>query len=132
MSADDAILAARALVLRDLNTRGIDSAAAVNVLDDAVTARRWWVEQWPAGAAYVAGQVAQDVQERLLDGGLGRWPLCTTCADATPHELRIDPDLGPDPHWVCVKGGIVVAALAPWARAPTPPPPVIVAVFASL
>ena len=25
------------------------------------------------------------------------------------HELRVTPDLGEDPHWVCEEGGVVVA-----------------------
>jgi hypothetical protein len=108
---DDVLFSARALVLRDLNARGADAAPAVDVLDEAVTERRWWVEQWPDGAAFVAGQIAQDVQDRLLDQGLGRWPLCKACDETSPHEMRIEPELGPDPHWVCEKGGIVVAPL---------------------
>lgn len=111
MTVDDALLAARAVVLHDLNTRGADSAPAVDILDQAITERRWWVEQWPDGAGYVAGQVAQDVQDQLLDGGLGRWPRCTACDETAPHELRIVPELGPDPHWVCEKAGMTVAPL---------------------
>lgn len=99
------------MVLRDLSTRQLDVPAAVDVLDAAVSERRWWVEQWPAGADYVAGQLAQDVQERLLDSGLGRWPLCTSCDETAVHELHIQPELGPDPHWTCEKAGITVAAL---------------------
>lgn len=109
----DALLAARALVLHDLAAYGMDTAAAVSVVDEVLTSRRWWVEQWPEGAVYVACLVAQDVQEGLLDG-IGRWPLC--CRDhtdpqvgATPHELRVTPDLGEDPHWVCEEDGTVVA-----------------------
>lgn len=108
----DVLLTARALVLRDLQARGLDSPAAVDVVEDTLTARRWWVEQWPDGAAFVAGQVAQDVQDRLLDDGLGRWPLCTGCPpDEDPHALHIQPDLGPDPQWVCEKSGTRVAPL---------------------
>lgn len=108
---DDALLDARALVLRDLNARGFDSAAAVDVLEDVLTERRWWIEQWPDGAAYLAGQIAQDVQERLLDSRLGRWPRCTACDQTEIHELRISPELGADPHWVCSESGITVAPL---------------------
>lgn len=107
----DALLEARAKVLHDLGARGLDSANAVDLLEDAVTERRWWVDQWPDGASFVAGQVAQDVQDRLLDGGLGRWPRCTACDETDPHELRIKPELGPDPRWLCDKSGIVVAGL---------------------
>jgi hypothetical protein len=107
----DVVLAARALVINDLAAHGADSAAAVDHLDAVVTERRWWVEQWPDGAEYVAGQVAQDVQERLLDAQLGRWPRCSACDEIELHELRIAPELGPDPHWVCEKSGIVVGPL---------------------
>lgn len=108
---DDVLFAARAQVLRDLSCRRADSAAAVDILDAVVAERRWWVDQWPDGAAYVAGQIAQDVQERLLDRGLGRWPRCTACDDTTVHELRVEPELGSDPHWVCEKAGMLVAPL---------------------
>ncbi|WP_211239817.1 hypothetical protein [Jiangella gansuensis] len=108
---DDVMLAARALVLRDLGARRLDVPAAVDALDAAVRERRWWVEQWPDGAALVSGQLAQDVQDRLLDSGVGRWPRCRSCDETVPHELRIEPELGPDPQWVCEKSGVHVAPL---------------------
>ncbi|WP_216093927.1 hypothetical protein [Jiangella alba] len=108
---DDVMIVARAMVLRDLGARRLDVAAAVDVLDAALTERRWWVEQWPDGAAFVAGQLAQDVQDRLLDAGVGRWPSCRSCDDDEPHELRIEPELGPDPQWVCEETGRPVAPL---------------------
>ncbi|MFE6489925.1 hypothetical protein ACFVGN_44315, partial [Streptomyces sp. NPDC057757] len=75
----------------------------------AVTHRRWWLEQWPDGTEYVLGLVAQDVQDALLEA-YGRWPLCTGCAaDGDPHALSVEPELGPEPHWVCGKQGAVVA-----------------------
>jgi hypothetical protein len=106
----DALLSARALVLHDLVARGLDSARTVSLVDDVLTVRRWWVEQWPDGAAYVACLVAQDVQEALLES-VGRWPLCGLPHDENnePHELRVTPDLGEDPHWVCEEHGCVVA-----------------------
>jgi hypothetical protein len=107
----DTLLAARALVLHDLQARELDAAAVVDVLETALTERRWWIEQWPQGADYVAGLVAQDVQDRMLDGGLARWPRCTACDETDVHELHIDPELGPDPSWVCEKSGIRVAPL---------------------
>lgn len=98
-------------MLHDLSARGMSDPTTVTVVEDVVAQRRWWVQQWTEGAAYVAGQVAQDVQDRLLEG-LGRWPLCTACPHgSTPHELHIDPELGPNPHWVCEQSGRVVAAL---------------------
>ncbi len=114
----DALLEARARVLHDLAARGLASAATVSVVDEVLTARRWWVDQWPEGAAYAACLVAQDVQEALLER-VGRWPLCTAPHDLhdpddpddpdAPHELRVAPDLGEDPHWVCEEAGVVVA-----------------------
>lgn len=108
----NALMAARALVLRDLQVRGQDDARAVDIVENALSERQWWVDEWPDGAEYVAGQLAQDVQDGLIDAGIQRWPLCTVCGDdANPHELRIAPDLGPDPHWVCEESGARVAPL---------------------
>jgi hypothetical protein len=109
----DALLVARARLLHDLTAYGMDTAPTVSVLDEVVIARRWWLEQWPDGAAYVACLVAQDVQEALLET-VGRWPLCVRPHDESeqalaPHELRVTPDLGDDPHWVCEEDGAVVA-----------------------
>ena len=33
------------------------------------------------------------------------------CDDLNDHELRIEPELGPDPHWVCERAGISVSRL---------------------
>ena len=110
MSADP-LLNARARLLHDLAARGLDSADVVDLLEDVVTERRWWIGEWPDGGSYVAGQVAQDVQDRLLDARIGRWPRCVACDETEAHELHIDPELGPEPRWRCDKSGIVVAAL---------------------
>ena len=59
---------------------GLDTAATVSVVDEVVTARQWWVDEWPDGAAFVTCLVAQDVQEALLDQ-VGRWPLCSVVHD---------------------------------------------------
>ncbi|MFJ3790142.1 hypothetical protein [Kitasatospora sp. NPDC090091] len=111
-SADDietALHSARALILADLTARDVADAAVVSLVEKAVTHRRWWLEQWPDGTEYVLGLVAQDVQDALLEA-YGRWPLCTACAaDGDPHALSVEPELGPDPHWVCGKEGAVVA-----------------------
>ena len=58
---------ARARVLADLAARDHASPAAVSALEDAVEQRKWWAEQWPEGAQYVAGLVAQDVQDALFE-----------------------------------------------------------------
>lgn len=101
MSVDDLILIARALVLADLASRQRATPSAVDALEDALAQRQWWTEQWPEGRWYVAGLVAQDVQDALFEAG-ERWPLCTTCSDAPEHSLYIQPDLGgPDPVWMC-------------------------------
>ena len=110
---DDALLYdARARVLADLAARDHATAVAVSALEDAMTQRAWWAEQWPEGAQYVAGLVAQDVQDALLER-VGRWPVCQDCGDEAPqHLLYIQPDLGgPDPVWVCEESGDVVAPL---------------------
>ena len=105
------IFSARALVLADLQARHRATAEAVSVLEDAMSQRTWWAEQWPAGEVYVAGLVAQDVQDALLDT-VGRWPLCLGCEDAPEHALYIQPDLGgPDAHWVCEETDTVAAPL---------------------
>lgn len=108
---DDPLLRARALVLHDLQSTGAADALAVSHLEASVTTRRWWMSQWAEGRAYVAGLVAQDVQDALLDS-VGRWPLCTACEDDDVHALYIHPDLGgPDPVWVCEQSGTPVAPL---------------------
>ncbi|MFI1765484.1 hypothetical protein ACH41H_25970 [Streptomyces sp. NPDC020800] len=108
--------AARALVLSDLVAGGVAEADVVSMVEDSVSQRRWWVEQWPEGAHYVAGLVAQDVQDALLER-YGRWPLCPVCGSGDPHALDVEPELGPDPHWVCHKAGVKVAAVGGLGRA---------------
>jgi hypothetical protein len=114
---DRVIYEARAAVLADLEARGVATASTVSVLDEACSQRRWWVEQWPEGVAYVAGLIAQDVQDALVDehgrtDRAGLWPLCQRCGDGPLHALHIEPDLGgPDPTWVCEESGTVVAGL---------------------
>ena len=106
---------ARARVLADLHARRHASASAVSVLEDAVSAREWWASMWPEGQVYVAGLVAQDVQDALFETE-GRWPLCLHC-QGPEHSLYIQPDLGgPDPVWVCEESGDVVAPLGDLAR----------------
>jgi hypothetical protein len=107
---DDPLMGARARVLHDLQACGFADPRGVSILEDAVAERRWWVQEWPEGAVYVAGQLAQDVQDALFDT-VGRWPLCHSCDAVEPHELRINPDLGADPHWVCERSGMSVAEL---------------------
>ncbi|HEX4190150.1 MAG TPA: hypothetical protein VHZ06_04080 [Marmoricola sp.] len=104
---DEEMMTARALVLHDLEATGVADPGAVSLLEDALSQRSWWLEQWPRGRDFVVGLVAQDVQDGLLASS-GRWPLCPTCEDGT-HALYVDPDLGgPDPQWVCEQAGVVV------------------------
>lgn len=102
--------AARALVLADLVAGRVADADVVSLVEQSITQRRWWVEQWPEGARFVAGLVAQDVQDALLER-YGRWPLCPVCGTGEPHALHVEPELGPDPHWVCTEAGVKVAAV---------------------
>jgi hypothetical protein len=65
VTSDDALLVARALVLHDLEATRAVNPESVSALEEAVTTRRWWASQWEEGKAYVAGLVAQDVQDAL-------------------------------------------------------------------
>ncbi|SFD50471.1 hypothetical protein [Streptomyces aidingensis] len=106
-----ALWTARALVLADLRACGLDRAEVVSRLDAALAHRRWWVGQWPEGAAFVPGLLAQDIQDALLETA-GRWPACPRCTvhgQETPHCLDVQPELGPDPHWTCPATGAVLA-----------------------
>ena len=107
---EQALHTARALVLADLVAGAAAEADVVSLVEESVVQRRWWVEQWPDGVDYVAGLVAQDVQDALLDR-YGRWPLCPVCGSGDPHALEIEPELGPDPYWVCHQAGVKVAAV---------------------
>ncbi|WP_198535518.1 hypothetical protein [Streptomyces caatingaensis] len=109
MELEQALHAARALVLADLTAGRVAEPDVVSLVEDAVAARRWWVEQWPEGVGFVAGLIAQDVQDALLERH-GRWPLCPVCVDSgDPHALEVEPELGPDPHWACTKQAVLVA-----------------------
>ncbi|MEW2545858.1 hypothetical protein AB0910_08780 [Streptomyces sp. NPDC047002] len=105
---EQALHGARALIMADLDADDVAGAETVSLVEEAVAHRRWWVEQWPDGAPYLAGLVAQDVQDAVLER-FGRWPLCPVCGGHDPHALDVEPELGPDPHWVCPKQAVVVA-----------------------
>jgi hypothetical protein len=109
---DTLLLAARALVLADLEARQQATPVAVDALEDACATRAWWADQWPEGRVYVAGLVAQDVQDALFES-VGRWPRCLVCDGASPeHSLYIEPDIGgPEPRWVCEESGREIAPL---------------------
>lgn len=114
---EQALHAARALVLADLAAREVADADVVSLVEESVTHRRWWVEQWPEGSEFLSGLVAQDVQDALLER-YGRWPVCPVCGSGDPHALEVEPELGPDPHWVCHKAGVKVAAVGALGSAP--------------
>lgn len=125
---------ARARLLADLEASGLATSASVSALEDAIEERRWWAAQWTQGHVYVAGLVAQDLQDALYDR-IGRWPLCSQCLDLPEHALYIYPELGgPDPVWVCEESGSEIAELGrlgpagrpfkrPSSTPPTPPTP---------
>lgn len=108
MTPREALLEARARVLHDLSARGCADAGTVSILEEALSQRGWWVDQWAEGVPYVGGLVAQDVQDALMDR-TSRWPRCTACDLTAEHALHVEPELGEDPHWVCEESGIVVA-----------------------
>ncbi|MET7637327.1 hypothetical protein [Streptomyces sp. NPDC005438] len=105
---EQALHRARALILADLTVGDVATANVVSLVEEAVSHRRWWAEQWPEGRGYVAGLVAQDVQDALLDR-YGRWPLCPVCQGNDLHPLGVEPELGEDPHWVCPETSTAVA-----------------------
>jgi hypothetical protein len=107
MSAAAVLAEARAAVGADLADLRWQDA-----LDAAVEQRRWWLEQWPEGAPHVLGLVAQDVQE-AVHGRDRLWPVCRepSCPDSGRHPMYVEPDLGPDPFWVCHTTGLPVAAV---------------------
>lgn len=102
----NALESARAAVEADLGP------AYGDVVPAAVEHRRWWLEQWPDGGAFVLCLLAQDVQEAVHDRD-PLWPACreVTCPEVGAHPLLVEPDLGPDPFWVCHTTGLPVCAV---------------------
>jgi hypothetical protein len=115
MTSVDPLLNARALVLRDLAAQGLVDPHTVSMVEECVSQRRWWLSQWQQGVEFVGGLVAQDVQDALFDEAR-RWPVCMDCPDPVEHSLSIEPELGPDPHWVCSESGAVVGPLGALQR----------------
>lgn len=108
MSADPVLDAACDAVRRDLEATGACNDAAVEWLALCTRERGWWLAQWPGGAAYVVGLLAQDVQEAVHEHADRQWPLCPDHAD---HPLYVEPDLGPDAFWVCHRSGLPCAPI---------------------
>lgn len=83
-----------------------DAPAYAELVLRAVENRRWWLREWPDGAPHVLSLLAQDVQDLVHETADVLWPVCTEHRD---HPLLIEPDLGPDPFWVCHRTGLPVA-----------------------
>jgi hypothetical protein len=98
VTADALLTAARAL--------HADAPTYGEVVDAAVEGRRWWLAEWPAGAEVLLCLLAQDVQEVVHETRDPLWPRCPEHQD---HPLLVEPDLGPDPFWVCHRTGLPVA-----------------------
>ena len=100
-----ALVEAAQAVRRDLPSDRYDVALAA-----AVTQRAWWLRQWEAGAPFVLGLLAQDLQE-AVQADDAFWPPCTenSCPERTGHALFVEPDLGADPFWTCHRTGLPVA-----------------------
>ena len=99
----------------DLAATGRLNAAAEAAVARSVETRSWWLAQWPEGAEHVLGLVAQDVQEWVHDTLDSDWPLCPEHRD---HALFVEPDLGPDPFWVCHKSGLPLSRVGELPAAP--------------
>ena len=99
-ATSQALSAARSAVEHDLHGRW------ESLLEQALTYRSWWLQQWPGGGPYVPGLLAQDVQEAVHERADPLWPLCPSCRD---HALFVEPDLGEDAFWVCHRSGLPVA-----------------------
>ncbi|MCA1713135.1 MAG: hypothetical protein LC789_16450 [Actinobacteria bacterium] len=82
-----------------------DAGRHAALLDAAVEGRRWWLQEWPAGAPYLLCLLAQDLQEAVHPVD----PLWPRCPEHRDHPLFVEPDLGPDPFWVCHRTGLPVA-----------------------
>ncbi len=95
-----ALREAAAAVHRDLGRDRHD-----DLLLEAVEHRAWWLAQWEDGAPHVLGLLAQDVQEAVHEAD----PLWPPCPEHRDHPLFVEPDLGPDPFWVCHRNGLPVA-----------------------
>lgn len=87
----------------DLAVTGQWTDGSEQALGASVEQRRWWLGQWPEGGEHLLGLIAQDVQEWVHDNVDSDWPECPEHRD---HALFVEPDLGPDPFWVCHKSGL--------------------------
>jgi hypothetical protein len=104
----DPISAAVAAARHDLEVTGRWAPQTEGALAASAEQRTWWLEHWPEGGEHVLGLVAQDVQEWVHTNLDSDWPLCREHLD---HALFVEPDLGPDPFWVCHRSGLPVASV---------------------
>jgi len=106
VTPDEALDLARDALDADLRSTRSWTPITRAALEAAVEGRRAWAHAWPEGAEHVPGLVAQDLQEALHESVDPRWPPCGEHSD---HALAIEPDLGPDPFWVCEVTGLPIA-----------------------
>jgi hypothetical protein len=85
-----------------------DAPSYADVVQEVVAGRRWWLAEWPDGAPHLLCLLAQDLQDVVHERSDPLWPLCAEHGD---HPLLVEPDLGPDPFWVCHRTGLPVAAV---------------------
>lgn len=97
----DALDAAAQVLLRD-------AGAYAGLVERAVAGRRWWLAEWPDGAPHVLSLLTQDVQDLVHETTDALWPICPEHSD---HPLLVEPDLGPDPFWVCHRSGLPIASV---------------------
>jgi hypothetical protein len=97
---------AAAAARHDLMATGQWGDPAQAALTAAVSQRAWWHDKWPEGGEHLLGLIAQDLQEWVHDHVDSDWP---TCQEHRDHALFVEPDLGPDPFWVCHRSGLPVA-----------------------
>jgi hypothetical protein len=102
----DYLAEAAAAAEHDLAATGQWTDPAAAALAAAVDRRSWWLGQWAEGGEHLFGLIAQDVQEWVHDNVDSLWPLCPEHVD---HALFVEPDLGPDPFWVCNRTGLPLA-----------------------
>jgi hypothetical protein len=102
----DPLAEAAAAARHDLESTGEWTDAADAALTAALEQRSWWLGKWPEGGEHLLGLVAQDVQEWVHDNVDSDWPICPEHHD---HALFVEPDLGPDPFWVCHRSGLPIA-----------------------
>jgi hypothetical protein len=83
-----------------------DAPSYADVVAQVAEQRRWWLAEWPDGAPHLLCLLAQDLQEIVHERTDPLWPRCPEHRD---HPLLVEPDLGPDPFWVCHRTGLPVA-----------------------